>query len=244
MKKILLAIGLVVSIFAAYTLSAQSEGRITYEVKMNMHRNLPPGQEDMRGGVPEYASHKDILVFRNNESLYSPADEDPEEDDFGTGDMQIRVRRPQANFYFNNEQSLRVTQREFFGKYYLINDSIRMQPWKLTDETRTIHGYTCRSASFTDEQRHQKIVAWYTDKLRARLGPESFNTLPGTVLHVDINDGERIITAEKIEFVPLTKDELIVPQKGTKVTEAEFAKIVADAQKRMGGQGGVIIRTN
>ena len=144
----------------------------------------------------------------------------------------------------SNESFAKIVQREFFGKQYLIRDTIRIHPWKLLEETKTIQGYSCKSATFVDPKRKQKIVAWYTEQIRPFLGPESFNTLPGTVLQVDINDGERIVTAEKIAFGALVKDELRIPTKGTKVTEEEFAKIVEETHKKMGGPDQVIIRTN
>jgi GLPGLI family protein len=244
MKKILLIIGLLVSIFAAYTLSAQSEGKIAYEIKVNMHRTLPPGREDMKQMMPEFNIHHDLLVYKGNESYYTPVEDEPEEEEIQDGAMHMRFRRPMSEYYFNIDQSAKIVQREFFGKQYLIKDTIRIHPWKLSDETKTIQGYVCKSASFVDPKRKQKVVAWYTEQIRPFLGPESFNTLPGTVLQVDINDGERIVTAEKIEFGTLAKDELRIPTKGTKVTEEEFTKIVDETHKKMGGPDQVIIRTN
>jgi GLPGLI family protein len=244
MKKILLIIGLLVSMFAAYTLSAQSEGKISYELKVNMHRTLPPGREDMKEMMPEFNIHHDLLVYKDNESYYAPVEEELDEEEMQDGGVHIRLRRPMSEYYFNTHQSTKIVQRDFFGKQYLIKDTIRIHPWKLSDETKTIQGYVCKSASFVDPKRKQKIVAWYTEQIRPFLGPELFNTLPGTVLQVDINDGERILTAEKIEFGILAKDELRIPTKGTKVTEEEFAKIMEETQKKMGGSDRVIIRTN
>jgi GLPGLI family protein len=244
MKKIILLIGLVITLLAAYSLSAQSEGKITYQVKINIHRTLPPDRQEMKEMVPEFNIVHDKLVFKENESYYTPVEEEPDEEESTAGGMRMKIRRPEIEYYFNNAQLLKITYREFFGKHYLIKDSIRISPWKMQDETKNVGGYLCKRAAYTDTVRNHQIVAWYTDKIKAFLGPEAFNTLPGTVLQVDINNGERVITAEKIEFVPLKKSELKIPSGGIQLNESEFAKIVEDTHKKMGQQGGIIIRTN
>jgi GLPGLI family protein len=74
------------------------------------------------------------------------------------------------------------------------------------------------------------------------LGPDRYNTLPGAVLAVDINNGERVILAKTIELKELKKNDLKIPSSGTKVTQAEFRKMVDEQMKQMGGRGGMIIR--
>jgi len=244
MKRILLLLGILVSLTAAHVVLAQStEGVITYEVKINMHRRLPPDREGMKSMMPEFNIHKDQLFFNGNESVYKPViEEEPEEDEFEGEGMRMRIRRPQTEYYIDQSTSRRVVLQQFMEKKYLIDDTLKISPWKFGTETKTILGYECRQATFYQEDRKQNVVAWYTVKLRSFLGPEGFNTLPGTVLLVDINEGERIITAQKIDSRPLHKGELRIPTGGTKMTEAAFRKMVDDHMKRMGANGGIIIR--
>src|SRR5262249_31664243 len=96
-----------------------------------------------------------------------------------------------------------------------------------------------------DESRpdqKMEITAWYTDKIRPFLGPERFQTLPGTILAVDVNNGERVIVAQSIEFRPLKKNELKAPTKGMKVSQAEYRALVDDQMKKMGANVGFIIK--
>jgi GLPGLI family protein len=74
------------------------------------------------------------------------------------------------------------------------------------------------------------------------LGPEKFNTLPGAVLAVDINNGDRVVVARAIELRELKKNELKMPTSGTKTTQEEYRKMVAEQMKQMGGGKGIIIR--
>jgi GLPGLI family protein len=105
-------------------------------------------------------------------------------------------------------------------------------------------GYDCRQASFFHEERKQKVVAWYTTQLRPFLGPEIYNTLPGAVLEVDINDGERIITAKTLEARALKKNEMKIPNKGTRTTPSAFRKMVDEHVEKMRANGADVIIRN
>ena len=60
---------------------------------------------------------------------------------------------------------------------------------------------------------------------------------------MDINGGERVILATKIEPRALKKNELKVPSAGTKVTQEEYRKLVNEQMEKMRqGGGNVIIR--
>ena len=244
MKKIMILLGIAVSLTAVHIVFAQvNEGVITYTVKVNMHRTLPPDRQEMRNMVPEFRTTKDQLVFNATESLYKPLPEEDEDFDDGNG-VQIRMRVPQNEVYVDQANSKRILLNEFMGKKYLIEDSLKLTPWKFGTETKAIKGYDCKQASFYNEERKQNVVAWYTDKLRPFLGPENFNTLPGAVLEVDINNGERVISVLSIEQRPLKKSELKMPTSGTKTTEAEYRKLVNEQMERMRANGANVIIRN
>jgi GLPGLI family protein len=246
MKKILLLLGVITSLLAAHAVIGQTtEGIIYFDVKVNMHRRMPPEDEAMKKVVPEFNVYKDQLAFNSEASLYKAVEED-EEDDFndeGRG-MRMTIRRPQIQFYFHQPTLKRILLQDFMGKKYRIEDTIQITPWKFAPDTKTILGYACKKATFYNEERQQNVVAWYTDKLRPFLGPEGFNSLPGAVLQIDLNDGERVITATKIEARELEKDELKIPNGGVRTTEGEFKKIRDEQFKKMGGANGRVIIRN
>jgi GLPGLI family protein len=246
MKRILLFLGILVGIAAAQVAFAQTEGSIIYEVKVNLHRTLPKEREEMKAMIPEFRTSQDQLFFNENESLHKPIIEDEEEDanTGGGGGMVMRINRPQNETYISQADSKRIRLQEFMGKKYLIEDTLKVSPWKFGAETKEVSGYACKQASYYNEERKANVVAWYTDQLRPFLGPESFNTLPGAVLEVDINDGERTITAKVIELRPLKKNELKLTSGGTKTTEAEFRKMMSEQMERMRANGGNMIIRN
>jgi len=243
MQWLLLIIG--VLIFLATTkvvFSQTNEGIIIYETKINMHRTLPKERQDMKNMIPEFRISRQQLFFNADESLYKPIEEDDDENiEPGGGGIQMKIQQPFVEIYSNRANSLRVTQQEFLGKEYLIKDSLALPPWKFGTETKKIMGYDCRQAMHYNEARKQLEVAWYAPQLRPLLGPEKFNTLPGAVLEVNLNDGERVITAKNLQSRALKKNELKVPSHGIQTTQAEFRKMVEEHTARMRANGADII---
>jgi len=261
MKKLILLVGVLVSIAAANIVFGQTTGVITYEVKVNLHRNIPADREGMKSMVPEFRTTKQQLFFNDSESLYKPVIED-EEEQFsppggGGGGMRMNFRMPNAEIYMDQNTGKVISKQDFMGKNYLIEDSIAMSPWKFGTETKMIGEYSCNMAYYSKTDtirisrgseptepiiRTSEITAWYTNKIRPFLGPDRYNTLPGAVLAVDINNGERVILAKTIELKELKKNDLKAPSSGTKITQAEFRKMVDEQMKQMGGRAGMIIR--
>ena len=157
----------------------------------------------------------------------------------------MRFRQANTELYLDQNTGKIISKQEFNGKNYLIDDSVRMSPWKFGTETKVIQGYTCKQAYYNDESqpdRKLEVTAWYTDQIRPLLGPERYHTLPGAVLAVDINNGERVLVARTIEVRSLKKNELKMPVSGTKTTQAEFRKMVEEQAAQMRANGGVMIR--
>src|SRR5579863_10161279 len=231
MKKLMIVLVLLVLVLPNTRKAfAQNEGVITYEITVNNHRTLSPEREGMKAMIPQYRTFKQQLFFNANESLYKPLIEEEEEDSNGRG---VRRRMAGAVNYTNPSSTEFLTQMNVMGKKYLITDTLKPAPWKFGTETKMIQGYECMQAYYTTtDERKQTITAWYTAKLTAMLGPERYNTLPGAVLAVDVNNAERVLVAKKVELKPLTKNELVVPADGQKVTSDEFKKIMQEQRNQ------------
>jgi GLPGLI family protein len=264
MKRIVIFLGVIVSVFAIQTVFGQETGVITYETKQNLHRNLPPEREGMKAMMPEFRTTKNQLFFNVSESIYKPLIEDEEQDMTvgGGGGMTFRMAMPNIEIYHNADEQNALSSQEFMGKQYLITDSLAVAPWKFGTEIKTILGYECKQAFYstteevntmrmtgsgppTPEKRTvtRDITAWYTDKIRPSLGPDRYFSLPGTILAIDVNNGERVTVATKVDLRALKKNELKVPEKGEKVTQKQFRALMEEQMQKMRqGGGGFMIR--
>ena len=221
---------------------ARQEGVISFEEKVNMHKMIK--DDAMKAYVPEFRTSKMELYFKGDECLYKPVEDDDEaEQGGGGGGPRMMIRRPQAEIYRNFATEVRVEQREAMGKKYLIEDSIKIRAWKMTGETRKILNYDCMKATFNDTARKQNMVVWFTDGIALSAGPGSMGSLPGMILAADMNDGEMVWTATKVEFKKVKPEDVKVPSKGEKIKEEDFRKKMDEFRQKNGG-GNIRIMRN
>lgn len=232
MKKTVLLIS---CLWATLAFAQKNEGIITYEQKINMHRRMPPEDEQMKAMVPEFQVHKVQLLFTPDQSLFKNVEEEEEDDAPASSGVVIKMQLPDNVLYRNFKEARIVESREFLQKQYLITDSLKGQAWKLSGESKTILGYSCLKATTSDTTRKQEITAWFTDAISCPSGPEGFNLLPGMILEVNINDGETVYTALNIEKRALKPSEIKPPTDGKPISAADFKKKVDDFMKENGG---------
>lgn len=228
---------LILFILPFYGMAQQTEGKIIYEQKMNMHRNLQ--DESMKEYIPEFSISKVQLSFKGQEALFTGVAEEEEVDgDDGEGrNMQIRIQRPTNEIYSNFASGESVELRDFFGKKYLIEKSITARAWKITGESKSILGHPCQKATFYDEETKRNIDAWFAPSIPCPAGPANYGKLPGMILEVNINDGEMMLLAIETDFSALAKP-IEAPQKGKKIEEAEYNKMMDERIREMGGTPG------
>jgi GLPGLI family protein len=222
-----------------------TEGIITFEEKMNLHRRLT--DESMKAMVPEFRTLNMMFFFKGEECLYKPDEneEDEEANAGGGGGMGRAFRRPQGETYRNLTTNKQLSTSEWAGKKYLIEDTLKQRAWKIGTETKKIAGYECTKATFRDTSMkfQDKVIpldvtAWFTMDLALAAGPQTFGQLPGLILEVDTNNGEMLITAKKIEFKKVKDKDIAAPTKGEKITQAELRKKREEWMKANGGRGG------
>ncbi len=192
------------------TFSQQTEGSVryltTYDwVKMiNSCDYLSKDRKDqiayMWGNRSEWKMFNN-LYFSLQKSKYENSEEKAEPDEEGYNGRKetfFLTRNFAANTYFD--------ALEMFGKTYLISDSLKAPDWKILNDMKEVAGHVCMNASYTDTLMHQKIIAWFALDIPIPAGPDRFFGLPGLILEVNINNGAKIMTADKIDFKTLTTE--------------------------------------
>jgi GLPGLI family protein len=224
-----------------------TEGVITFEEKINLHRRLT--DESMKAMIPEFRSSNMMFYFKGEECVYKPDEsEEDEETNSGGGGAMMRFRRPQGDIYRNLATNKQVSTSEWAGKKYLIEDTLKQRAWKIGTETKKVAGYECTKATFKDTAQKMDVTVWFTMDLPLAAGPQTLGSLPGMILESDVNNGEMVVVAKKIEFKKIKDKDIAAPTKGEKITQAELRKkrdewIKANGGRGgRGGQGGMIIR--
>lgn len=222
---------------------SQQTGVIEYTESYNQHRNLPERYAYIKAQIPEYYTVRMKLYFNGSETLYKNAQK------VNLAEYRYSTAPPENSFYANADTRKTAATQTFSQKNYLVRDSLELAPWKLGTEKKMILGYLCQIAYYTDitdPQNPRDITAWFTAQLRPFIGPERFNTLPGAVLAVDINSGERTYVATKIELRELTEEEQIrVPEpkrKAKEITYKEYREMELEVLNRYRANGVIMLR--
>jgi hypothetical protein len=271
-KNVIICLTVLTGMLCAGKGFSQTSGVIRYEEKMDVHKTLPPGMESMKSMIPQFSSTVFRLYFNPTESLYKGFEVDqPPAPTFGAGGFGGPPGGPpggggpggggppgggrggfrggfggsSVNDQVHTNREVVTALNEFLGQSYFMVDSLKVAQWKLGPEKRTILGYECSVAYYTDNSNPAapvEVTAWYTPKIRPWVGPDRYNTLPGGILALDLNAGEHYWVARKIELRELTEDEKIetpVARKNSKlVTHNEFEKAKLDQMNQMKSRFG------
>jgi len=228
MKKIFMVVaaGCCIQLAAAQV----KEGKVIYERTTNMHKRLPPENENMKAMIPEFNTGKQQLIFSGDESIFSTL---PEEEDIRDqagqegGRINIRMNAGSNETYKNYATEKTVELRELGPKKYIIEDTLRKLAWKLSEDTQLIKGYHCKKAT-TKNRQGDNVIAWYTEDIATPSGPEQFGGLPGLILQMDIGDGWLVFSP--LEITAATGKQIVkIPSGAKKVTRSEFQKMQEEA---------------
>ncbi len=218
------------------TYTQQLEGTILYEQKINLHRRIPADQEEMKARLPEFSTSKKELIFNRDASLYKEmVDDDAGGGRGGRGFMRMGGS---SEVYADFNTQILTEATSLFNEDYLIEGEFEPLPWVLTGETKNILGRMCQQATYSIAEPPTEVVAWFTPMIPIPVGPEKYRGLPGAVLEVVINMGERTFTAFNISDKPIRIKDLKAPKKGKKVTNAEFKEIRDAKMKEMENNPG------
>ncbi len=226
-------------IASALLVMAQTSGEIIYEETVDIHRRLTGERAQFKEFVPQFRKSKTILLFTEQQALYKRAEveEDAEVDhQRGGRRMRMRMMSPDDVVWLDHQEGKRVEQRNFMDKKFLIKGEPETFAWKLTGESKQVGKYLCQQATYADSTNH--VVAWFTPMVPVPLGPSRYGQLPGLILHVDINEGERTLTAQEINLGEIDATLISEPTKGKEVTQAEFREIMHEKMKEMREHGG------
>lgn len=254
-------------------LAQQKEGTILYEKKVNLHKTIQ--NEQMKAMMPEFRTSRHQLLFSDSVSIYRMIPEVEAPDPFssrsgGTVFVSVGGGADGGDLYKNFAQSKGIQSSDLGGKTYLILDTLKPEPWKMTEETKKILGFTCYKATRKIKQTQRavirtfggpsensndttnkqaspeikeiEIVAWFTNDIITPAGPENYGQLPGLILEVDFNNGTTVFTATEFKKT-VNKKELKEPQKGKPISRQEYQKIMFDLMSSQ-APGGFKINRN
>ena len=155
MKKIIIASILMISGF----INAQEfQGMAVYESKtstadfmkgMGGNRDITPEmQKQIEERMKKMFEKTFILNFDKSASIYKEEEKlDAPGQDGGRGRMMMSMMGGGGTQYKNAKEKIYSVDKEFFGKEFLIKDTLTVYKWQMGSETKKIGEYTCYKAT-------------------------------------------------------------------------------------------------
>ncbi len=191
----------------ALPLRAQINGaKITFERKTNLYKKFKENNDIQRWVKEEDKIKIDFfeLYISDTFSLFKPQESELRE--------VLSWATSKNSVYQNFNTNSRYLIKTIWGEELHLSDSLFKRPWKITESSRKIAGYSCRKAIWQANDS-TRIYAWFSYDIIPSSGPESFNGLPGTILGLATEDGGVVYFATKVEIIKPAPSLFILPKK-------------------------------
>lgn len=219
-------------------------GKITYERKLGQFTLMESIQQDgenmfweeMKKVLPRIVTDSYVLDFNPQSSVFKLEKENTDNKYF------MPSLKPMDDAYTVQDFSaqLLTMKTAVFEKKYLIKDSLTKYQWKITGEVRQIAGFDCKKA-ITKIADSVVVVAFYTDEILVKGGPESFNGLPGMIMGIAIPRLSLTLFATKIELNNAgTLLTIPIEKKPNFVRRKDVLGEVATGTKQWGKQSNIL----
>jgi GLPGLI family protein len=178
------------------------------------------------------------MYFNNNESLFKNLDKAKDlemKNEEDGNQFQMILQMPESITYMCKSEDGYLQTQNLMGKDFLIKDKMQKYNWKVTTEQKKILNYVCQKAVLIDTSKN--VVVWFTPQIPVSIGPNALNGLPGMILALEQDNGERTVIATAVEELP-SNFAFEKPTKGKQVSKVEFEKIREDKMKEMGAVNG------
>ena len=151
-------------------------------------------------------------------------------------------------YFKNTKNGTFIFQNEFFGKVFLIKDTLPKFNWVLKKESKMIGNYLCfratskmlktvlnfeqinkvRKYNFSTNDKESilqlsEINAWYTTQIPISQGPKEFWGLPGLIMEVNYANTQLLCT--KLTFNKEDSKIIKIPKRGEIISQLKYDKI-------------------
>ncbi|MES2306529.1 MAG: GLPGLI family protein [Gemmatimonadota bacterium] len=135
-----------------------------------------------------------------------------------------------AGAYTNLADGSYIEVREFLGRSFRIPEARPTFNWKLTGEQATFLGHPVLQAKAKVDST--TLEAWFAPDIPVSAGPAQYGGLPGLILTLTVDSNKVVYTATAIDIKTAIAP-IKAPSEGSKVTRAEFDKIVKEKMDEM-----------
>jgi GLPGLI family protein len=240
MKKILLGCGLLV---CGYQLTAQTNFLGTVKIEFQktvyarqLYKEMYQQWYDMfKDRVPAQVVTYYDFIGDTTKSIFKPGKEVP----FDSRSWYQSIADKNIIYTDYTTEKI-IAQKPVYEETFLVEDSILKIKWKLVPDTRVIAGFECRKAvGIIDDSIG--VIAFYTDEILVRGGPESIGGLPGMILALSVPRLHTTWIATGVQVNDVKMNAVNPSTKGKKVTRRSMIGQLEKVLKNWGDYGRKMI---
>ncbi len=270
MKSLALTISLLFFLTTGFIQAQEFQGKAYYESKTSVDMSGFGGNQMSEEQKKQMAERMKsmfektfVLTFNRTESIYK------EQEKLATpgagggnrwGGMGSFTAGPQ---YKNVKDNVLLQDQEFFGKQFLIKDSLPKFEWKMENETKQIGQYLCFKATAVKKVDEMDFTSMRPRNRGNNASASASNNIMDNVevpkeiivtawytpqipvnqgpgdywglpgLILEVNADKTIILCSKIVINPDEKEDIKAPKKGKEVTKTEYNTIVKEKIQEM-----------
>ncbi len=238
MKRTALTIlGMAITLIA-FSQSDDNQGSVIYEELIKFDIQIDNMTPEMEAMMPKENRSSTILYFNEDASLYENLEQEDDaiiDEESEGGGVRIMISQPENIMYRDLKNKAIIEQTEFMTRVFLIKSDYSKDDWKLTGNQKMILDFPCQEAIRIKDE--DTVSVWFTPAIPISSGPGEYANLPGLVLAVEADNGNKTILAKSVDLKEIESDKIKAPKKGKKVTREEYLAIVEEKSKEMGGDG-------
>lgn len=207
-------------------------GTVDYEETIRLAYDLPAEAAHLRDQFPTSQTFYKSLAFDGTTSVTRDVEEPPSALPDEESSVQVVVQRAESVTHLDLDDQTRTQQITSSGRTFLIQDEAPTYAWRLTEERAEFLGFSCIKA--VTDRDGKTVEAWFTPEIPVPAGPAPYGGLPGLILILTEDDGQRTLTATDVSLGAPSPEALAPPEDGRRVTREGYREVV---QSLRGGQG-------
>jgi len=143
------------------------------------------------------------------------------------GNIKLTIPNKNQQTIFINFKDKKITELKSLKIAYLVEDTLSVPQWNITDEIKNVNNYQCQKATTFFKGREYEV--WYAIEYPTIFGPWKLNGLPGLIILAQDKKSE--VFFEAIEIQKTDENTCQIDNSIKKISKNDFDVLIKNRQK-------------
>lgn len=143
------------------------------------------------------------------------------------GNIKLTIPNKNQQTIFINYNDKNITELKSLKSAYLVEDTLSVPKWNITDEIKNVNNYQCQKATTFFKGREYEV--WYAIEYPTIFGPWKLNGLPGLIIFAQDKKSE--VFFEAIEIKKTDENTCQIDNSIKNISKNDFEVLIKNRQK-------------